>query len=66
MEQHFQYLAQKLTHNTNLHSFYAYLENHFTQKPRSQKYHEIISFELFSMVNPIGLMKNWGKFSYTV
>ena len=37
------------------------LPNFKNQKPNPQQSHEIIKFEISSMVNPIGSMIKWGK-----
>ena len=43
--------------NKNQDSFAAHLAKYFTQKLSPQQRGEIISFDILSMVNPIGSMK---------
>ena len=57
MEQHFQYVAQKVANDKNLDSFADNFAKHFTQKPSPQKSRKIMSFNILSKVNPIGSMK---------
>ena len=66
MEQHFQYVTQKVMNYKNSDSFAAHFAKHFTQKPSPQQYHEIISFGILSTVNPICSMKSWGTLSCTL
>ena len=61
MEQHFQDLAQKVIYDNNLEYFSDHFAKTFTQKPIPQQCCDIMSFGIISMVNPIGLMKTWGK-----
>ena len=57
MEQHIQDAAQKVMHDKNSEYFADHFTKHFTQKPIPQQCHEIMSFEIISTVNHIGLMK---------
>ena len=61
MEQHFQDIYQKVQYNNSLECFAANFDQDFTQKPIPQKYSTIIYFNILFMVNPIDLMKMWGK-----
>ena len=61
MEQHFQDLDQKVQHDENLDTFEAHFAQYFNQKPTPQQCHEIMSFWIIYMLNPIGLMKTCGK-----
>ena len=61
MEQQFQYVTQKILYDNNLNYFTDNFAQHFTQKPSQQQCHKIIPVEIISTINPIGLMKNWGK-----
>ena len=61
MEQHFQDVAQKVANDNKLDSFAAHFAKYFTQKPNPQQCRKIMSFNILSMVNPIGSMKTWGK-----
>ena len=61
MKQNFQYVTQKEMHNKSSDSFAADFDKHFTQKLSQQQCRNITSFEISLTVNPIGLMKNWGK-----
>ena len=63
MEQNFQYLAQNIMHNNNLDSFAAHFAKTLTQKPSPQQCYNIMSFEILSIVNPIGSMKTLGTLS---
>ena len=64
MEQHFQYVAQKVMNNKNLDSFADHFAKHFTQKLIPQQCTSIISFEILSAVNNTVSMKTWVKSSY--
>ena len=66
MEQHLPDVSQKFMHNNNLDCFYAQLASKITQTPSPLQCHEIIFFLIISTVNPIGLMKTWGKLSFTL
>ena len=57
MGQHFQDVAQKFINEENLEYFAARFAKHFTQKPSSQKFHKIKSFNIIYTLNPIGSMK---------
>ena len=59
-------MAQKVMNDNNLDHFSAHFDNYFTQKPIPQQCREIMYFEKLSTENPIGSMKNWGKFSCTL
>ena len=63
MEHHFQDVAQKAHHDKNSDTFADCFARHFDQKLTPQQFCEIIKLENLSMVNPIGSMKNWSKFS---
>ena len=47
----------------NSEYFAIHFTKHFTQKPSPQQSRETVSFKMFSSVNPIGPIKNWGKSS---
>ena len=66
MEQHFQYVAQKVVNNKNWDSFDDHFGKHFTQKPSPQKCYKIISFDILSTVKHVGSIKSWGKLSCTL
>ena len=65
-EQHFQDVAPKVANIKNSDSFAAHFAENFTQKPSPQQCREFMSFNILSMVNPIGSMKSWGKSSCTL
>ena len=50
----------------NSDSFAAHFAKCFTQKPSPQQYHESMSFDIISTVNPMGSTKTWGKSSCTL
>ena len=54
MEQHFQDIAQKVENNKITYSSSAHFAEHFTRKPSPKECREIMSFDILSMVNPIG------------
>ena len=66
MEQHFKYVAQKVTNDKNLDSFAARFTKHFTQKPSPQQCRKIVSFGILYTVNPIVSMKTCGKLYCTL
>ena len=66
MEQHFQGVAQKVHYDKNLESFAAHFIQHFIKKSSPQQCFTITSFRIISTENPLGLMKNWVKFSFTL
>ena len=61
MEQHFQDVAQKGANNKNSDSFASHFAKYFTQKPSPQECRKIMSFDIYSTVNPKGTMQTWGK-----
>ena len=61
IEQHFQDVAQKVQHNENLDTFATHFAQYFNQKRTPQHSHEIMSFGIIYIINPIGLMKTCGK-----
>ena len=66
MEQHFQYVPQKVMNDNNSDYFAAHFAKYFTKKPSPQQCRKIMSFEILSTVNTIGSMKTWVKLSYTL
>ena len=65
-EQHFQDVYQKVLCHNILDSFDDHFAQNLTYKPITQKCQYMMSFEILSTVNHIGLMKTWGKSSYTL
>ena len=61
MEQHFKYVAQKVHYNKNPDTFD--FAQHFNKNPTPQQCCEIMSLIIISTLNPIQLMKTWGKSS---
>ena len=57
MEEHFQEVAQRVHHDKNSDTFVAHYAQPFDQKPTPQQYREIMKFNIFSTVNPIGMIK---------
>ena len=66
MEQHFQYIAQKVQQDKHYDTFAAHFATHFDQKPTPQQCRKTMKFEVLAKVNPIGSMKTWGKPSCTL
>ena len=66
MEQHSQYESQKVLYDKNTNYFSDHFTQHFTPIPSPKQRFNIISFEIPSMVKPLGLIKIWGKSSCTL
>ena len=66
MEQHFQYVAQKVHHDKNSDTFVAHFAQYFDQKPTPQQCCEITKFEILSKVNHIGSMEICSKYLCTL
>ena len=61
MEKHAQDVPQRVLYDKNLKSFAVYFTQHFTPKPIPQQCRKIMYFKIIYTVNPIDLMKIWGK-----
>ena len=63
MEQHFQDVDQNVHHNKYPYNFVAHFTKNFNQNPIPQECREMTNFDIHYMLNPMGLMKTWGKSS---
>ena len=61
MQKHLQEVPKTVLYNNNLDYFAAHFDEHLTPKPTPQKGFKITYFEIISTLNPIGLIKIWGK-----
>ena len=61
MERHFQYVAKKVMYDNNSDYFAAHLDKLLHKKTIPKQCREIVSFKILSTINPISLMKTWGK-----
>ena len=65
IEQKYQDVTGKVKYDEKSDSIAAHFSQHFTKKNTSpQQYRKIMVFDILFTVNPIGLVKDWGKSPY--